>query len=56
MTNLDQNAWWSQFLADENGVILDVRTEDEYNDGSIPEAINIDIYANSSDIDHPIPI
>ena len=44
MTNLDQNAWWGQFLADENGVILDVRTEDEYNDGSIPEAINIDIY------------
>jgi len=44
MINLDQKTWWSQFLADENGVILDVRTEDEYNEGSIPEAINIDIY------------
>ena len=44
MVNLDQHAWWSQFLADESGVILDVRTEDEYNEGFIPEAINIDIY------------
>lgn len=44
MINLDQNTWWSQFLADENGVIIDVRTEDEYNNGFIPEAINIDIY------------
>ncbi len=44
MINLDQKAWWSQFLADVNGVILDVRTEDEYNEGSIPEAINVDIY------------
>ena len=44
MTNLDQNTWWSQFSQDENGVILDVRTEDEFNDGYIPGAINIDIY------------
>lgn len=44
MTNLDQKEWWSQFLADQNGVILDVRTEDEFLEGSIPEAINIDIY------------
>ena len=44
MTNLDQKTWWSQFLADQNGVIVDVRTEEEYNEGSIPEAINIDIY------------
>ncbi|HLO73115.1 MAG TPA: rhodanese-like domain-containing protein [Flavobacterium sp.] len=42
--NLEQKEWWSQFLADENGVLIDVRTEDEYNDGSIPNAINIDIY------------
>ena len=44
MTNLDQNTWWSQFLQDANGVIVDVRTEDEFNDGFIPGAINIDIY------------
>ena len=44
MTNLDQNTWWSQFSQDENGVILDVRTEDEFNGGHIPGALNIDIY------------
>jgi rhodanese-related sulfurtransferase len=42
--NLDQNTWWNQFLTDENGVLLDVRTEDEFSHGSIPDAINIDIY------------
>ena len=44
MTNLDQNTWWSQFSQDENGVILDVRTEDEFDGGHIPGALNIDIY------------
>ena len=44
MTNLDQNTWWGQFSQDENGVILDVRTEDEFNGGHIPGALNIDIY------------
>ncbi len=48
MTNLDQKSWWNQFLSDENGVIIDVRTEDEFNNGSIPEAINIDIYRGQS--------
>jgi rhodanese-related sulfurtransferase len=42
--NLNQNDWVSQLEADENAVILDVRTEDEWNDGYIPDAINIDIY------------
>ena len=42
--NLEQNAWWSQFLTDVNGVILDVRTEDEVNILKIPGSINIDIY------------
>ncbi|WP_430400807.1 rhodanese-like domain-containing protein [Flavobacterium sp.] len=42
--NLEQNAWWSQFLTDVNGVILDVRTEDEVNRLKIPGSINIDIY------------
>ena len=44
MTNLDQNTWWGQFSQDANGVIVDVRTEDEFNAGYIPGAINIDIY------------
>lgn len=42
--NLTQEDWVSQFEADENAVILDVRTEGEYNDGIIANAINIDIY------------
>jgi rhodanese-related sulfurtransferase len=44
MTNLDQKNWWSQFLTDEKGVIIDVRTDDEFEQGAIPNAINIDIY------------
>jgi len=42
--NLQQEDWISQLKADPNAVILDVRTEDEWNDGIIPNAINIDIY------------
>jgi len=42
--NLTQEDWVSQFEADENAVILDVRTEAEFNEGSIPDAINMDIY------------
>ncbi|WP_158727997.1 MULTISPECIES: rhodanese-like domain-containing protein [unclassified Flavobacterium] len=42
--NLTQEEWVSQFEADQNTVILDVRTEDEFNDGFIANAINIDIH------------
>jgi len=42
--NLLQEEWWEKAQADDNAVILDVRTEDECNDGIIPGAINIDIY------------
>ena len=42
--NLDQKEWWSQFLNDEHGIIIDVRTEDEFESGKIPGALNIDIY------------
>ena len=42
--NLKQEDWVSQLEADNNAVILDVRTEDEWNDGIIRNAINIDIY------------
>lgn len=41
--NLTQEDWVSQLNADPNAVILDVRTEDEFNEGIIPNAINIDI-------------
>lgn len=42
--NLDQQEWWSQFLKDEAGVIIDVRTEEEVNNGKIPGSLNFDIY------------
>jgi len=40
--NLTQDLWLSQFEADDNAVILDVRTEDECNQGIIAHSINID--------------
>ena len=42
--NLNQEEWLSRLESDDNAVILDVRTEDEWNEGYIPNAINIDIY------------
>jgi len=42
--NLRQEDWITQLEQDENAVVLDVRTEEEYNEGIIPKAINIDIY------------
>jgi rhodanese-related sulfurtransferase len=42
--NLDQQQWWEDAQQDENAVILDVRTPEEWNDGIIPGAITIDYY------------
>lgn len=42
--NISQQEWWEKAKEDSNAVILDVRTEDEWNRGIIPGAINIDIY------------
>jgi rhodanese-related sulfurtransferase len=42
--NLSQEDWISQFESDENALILDVRTEAEFNDGFIANAIQIDIH------------
>lgn len=49
--NLTQEDWVSQYEADDNGVILDVRTEAECDEGMIPNAINIDIYEGQAFID-----
>jgi rhodanese-related sulfurtransferase len=49
--NLTQEEWVSQFEADENAVILDVRTEDECDQGIIEGAINIDIHKGQEFID-----
>jgi rhodanese-related sulfurtransferase len=42
--NLSQEEWVSGFEADENAIILDVRTEDECDQGVIENSINIDFY------------
>lgn len=42
--NLQQEKWWVDAQSDENAVILDVRTAEEFERGIIPNAINIDIY------------
>ena len=46
--NLPQNEWAEQLKNDANAVILDVRTEDEWNEGFIPKAIYNDIYKGQS--------
>lgn len=35
---------WAKGFQNENAIILDVRTEEEFNSERIPNAINIDIY------------
>ena len=42
--NLAQEVWVDQLNNDVNAVILDVRTEDEFNEGMILGALNIDIH------------
>ncbi|MCF6141913.1 rhodanese-like domain-containing protein [Flavobacterium sp. K77] len=49
--NLTQEDWVAQFEAEENAVILDVRTADEFNEGFIANAINIDIHIGQGFID-----
>ena len=42
--NLSQENWKKQLEEDNNSVVLDVRTQEEVNEGFIPNAIHIDIY------------
>ena len=42
--NLSQNEWQSKLENDADAVILDVRTEEEWNEGIIPNAVLNDIY------------
>ena len=44
MADLSQEEWEKQLEADDNAVILDVRTQEEVDEGIIPNAINIDIH------------
>ncbi|APY00979.1 rhodanese-related sulfurtransferase [Lacinutrix venerupis] len=44
MSDLSQEQWAKQLKADENAFILDVRTEEEVEDGFIPNAKNLNIF------------
>lgn len=44
MKELSQEEWQKQLKNDKEAVILDVRTEEEVEDGYIPNSKNIDIY------------
>lgn len=49
--NLSQEQWWENFQQDENAVILDVRTIDEFEEIAIPNSLNIDIYKGQEFLD-----
>lgn len=51
MADLSQEDWVSQLQKDENAFILDVRTDDEIEEGIIPQANHIDIYLGQGFID-----
>ena len=51
MADLSQQEWTSQLENDKNAVILDVRTDDEVNEGYIPNAIHLDFFQGQDFID-----
>ncbi len=51
MADLKQNEWVEQLNGDDDAVILDVRTQDEVDEGKIPNALHIDIYKGQGFID-----
>ncbi|UYW01608.1 rhodanese-like domain-containing protein [Flavobacterium agricola] len=42
--NISQTEWWEKAQADADGVIVDVRTPDEFASGFIPGAVNVNFY------------
>jgi rhodanese-related sulfurtransferase len=51
MADLTQAEWSSRLKGDTNAVILDVRTQQEVEDGFIPGALNIDIFGGQAFLD-----
>lgn len=51
MKELSQQEWKEKMENDDQAVILDVRTEEEVEDGYIPNSKNIDIYKGQGFID-----
>jgi len=44
MENLTNQQWQERLVKDENAVVLDVRTQEEIEEGIIPNAHHLDIY------------
>ncbi len=51
MADLSQKDWTERLEADNNAIVLDVRTQDEVDLGMIPEALHIDIHKGQGFID-----
>lgn len=51
MKNLTQEQWAEALKDDKNAQIIDVRTEEEFIEGYIPEAKNLDIHGGQEFID-----
>ena len=51
MADLSQQEWTSQLENDSNAVIIDVRTEEEVDEGHIPNAVHLDIFKGQEFID-----
>ena len=51
MSNLTQNQWAEELSAQPEAVVLDVRTEEEFESGYIPNARNIDLRMGQGFID-----
>ena len=44
MSDIDQNKWRSQLKSEEDCLIIDVRTSEEFKELRLPNSINIDFY------------
>lgn len=51
MADLSQEIWAEQLHNDDRAVILDVRTQEEVDEGKIPNALHIDIHKGQGFID-----
>ncbi|WP_340065301.1 rhodanese-like domain-containing protein [Ascidiimonas aurantiaca] len=51
MADLSQEEWAQKVLENDNLVVLDVRTPEEFEDGYIPGALNINIYEGQGFVD-----